>query len=305
MFRITFPIFYAFVYSLSLLPLGLWYLFSDFLFFILYYVIGYRKKVAYSNLKRCFPEKSEQEIQSIMRETYHHTADVFVEFFKEISMSEEELCKRMVVKNPEAFREIEQKGKGVILLATHYGNFEWMTTRTVTSTKFHCYGVYAPLGSPYFEELAHRGRLRWGGGLIPAKNAISVVAEKLEGQNIIGFICDQTPSRSRILYFTDFFGQVTAVHDRFANLAVQKQTDIYFVDVRSVKRGYYTMELVLLPTQEFQPYTQENVQALTDRYTKMLESVIREQPQYWLWTHKRWKHEPKEGDILSKSLNTD
>lgn len=304
MFRFTFPIFYAFVYTLSLMPFWFWYFLSDCLYVVLYYMLGYRKKVAYANLKRCFPEKSEAEILTIMKQSYQHTADVFVEFFKEISMSEEALKQRMFVKNPEAFREIEEKGKGVILLATHYGNFEWMTTRVVTSTNFFCYGVYAPLGSPYFEELAHRGRKRWGGGLIPAKNAIEVVDKKLDEKNIVGFICDQTPSRSRIIYFTQFFNQVTAVHDRFADLAIRKGTDIYFVDVQKVKRGHYTMELLRLPMEQYQPYLPENVHAFTDYHVKILENIIRAQPQYWLWTHKRWKHSPQENDILSPQLSS-
>lgn len=302
MFRVTFSVFYFIVYTMASLPTALWYFFSEVLFILLYYIIGYRKEVAYSNLKRCFPEKSETEIRNLLKASFRHLCDVFAEFFREIGMSEKELKQRMTVVNPEVFREIEAKGKGVLFLASHYGNFEWMTTRTVTATSMNCYGIYAPLKNPYMEALAVKTRRRWGGDLIPARNAIKNALSKLEERSIIGFICDQTPSRREVLYFTEFMGQVTAVHDRFAQLALEKGADVFYVKVCKEKRGYYSMEIIPLPVSEYLPYSPENTRRFVDLYIQKLEENIREQPEYWLWTHRRWKHDPREGDILSGRL---
>lgn len=302
-FRLTFPLFYACIYALSSLPWGFWYGVSNLLYGVLFHLLKYRRAVAYQNLKRCFPDKSETEIAALMQETYRHLCDTLVEFFKEISMSEAELKRRMVIKNPEIFTQIEAKGKSVIFLATHYGNFEWMTTRTTTATRFNCLGVYAPLSSRYFEELAQQTRRRWGGELVPAKNALQNLKKRLHEEVIIGFITDQTPSRARKLYFTRFFGQTTAVHDKFAHFALQNEIDLYFVDVRKPKRGYYTMEVLPLFTENYLPYSEANAYRLTDDYIQRLERIISEQPAYWLWTHRRWKHEPQEQDMLSARLS--
>ncbi|MBX7241470.1 MAG: hypothetical protein K1X92_06955 [Bacteroidia bacterium] len=302
MFNLTFSIFYHIIYLIACLPTRVWYFISDFVFLILFYGIKYRKKVAYDNLKRCFPEKEEAELQRILKATFRHLSDVFVEFFREIGISEKELKERMTVMNPEVFRQIEAKGKGVLFLASHYGNFEWMTTRTVTATDMFCYGIYAPLKNRYLETLALKTRKRWGGDLLPARNAIKNSLAKLDERTIIGFVCDQTPSRREVLYFTDFMGQVTAVHDRFAHLALMKGADVYFVKVNKIKRGYYTMELIPLPVRDYLPYSPESACRFTDLYIRLLEDNIRECPEYWLWTHRRWKHNPEEKDILSESL---
>ncbi|MFN0201483.1 MAG: lysophospholipid acyltransferase family protein, partial [Bacteroidia bacterium] len=153
-FRLTFPIFYGLFWSFSRLPFFVMYFLSDVLYFFLFTLIGYRKKVAYSNLKKAFPQKSEAEIQQTLKAFYRHLCDVIVEFFKMISMDESELRKRMRIVNPEVFDEINAKTEGVLALATHYGNFEWMSCATDMHTKNKGYAIYSPLKNPYFEALA-------------------------------------------------------------------------------------------------------------------------------------------------------
>lgn len=298
-FRFTFGIFYSVFWLISLIPFPLMYLISDFFYFLLYRVIGYRKKVAYSNLKKAFPQKSEAEIQAILSKFYHHLCDMFVEFFKSLSMSKADFNERMTLLNPETLTEVDKTGKGHLFLGTHYGNFEYMLCQVDILSKMKCYGVYSPLKNAFFEALIVKSRQKWGGGLIPMRNAIKNASEKLDEGAIIGFMCDQSPSRRKQLYFSTFLGQITAVHDRFAHLALQKAVDVYFMDVRKVKRGFYTFEIIKLPTEKFLPYSEHNAQLFTDFHVNYLSNIIQEKPEFWLWTHRRWKHSPEEGDIIS------
>ncbi|MFN0204132.1 MAG: lysophospholipid acyltransferase family protein, partial [Bacteroidia bacterium] len=190
----------------------------------------------------------------------------------------------------------------VLALATHYGNFEWMSCATDMHTKNKGYAIYSPLKNPYFEALAVKTRERWGGELLPARAAIRNSLSKLDEPCIIGFICDQTPSRREGLYFSKFLGLTTAVHDRFAHLALQKAAQVYFIEVRKEKRGYYNLTLVPMPMEQFLPYSQENAHRFTDYHIELLEKLILAQPEFWLWTHKRWKHQPQEGDLFSEKL---
>lgn len=301
--KLLFHLIYGILYLLSLLPFALWYFISDILFVLLYYVIGYRKKMAYENLKRSFPEKTEMELKAIHKAFFHHLCDLVAEFFKEMTMSKDTFSQRMKVLNPEVFAEIAQKDKGVLMLATHFGNFEWMTTMTDMASSVTCYGIYAPLKNAVAERLAVTTRERWGGKLLPVRDAIRNSLAKLDEKCIIGFVCDQTPSRREQLYFTLFLNQTTAVHDRFAHLVLQKEADTYFVHVNKVKRGHYTVKYEAIEIRNFLPYSVENAQRLTDFYTEKVEKMICEQPEIWLWTHRRWKHSPKETDILSAKLS--
>ncbi len=300
--KLIFYIIYSLLYLLSLLPFAVWYFISDGLFLVLYYVVGYRKKMAYENLRRSFPAKTEAEIRVIHKAFFHHLCDLVAEFFKEMTMSKDTFSQRMKILNPEIFEEIAQKDKGVLMLATHFGNFEWMTTMTDMASPVTCYGIYAPLKSVVAERLMVKTRERWGGKLLPVKDAIRNSLAKLDEKCVIGFVCDQTPSRREQLYFTQFLHQTTAVHDRMAHLVLQKEADTFFVKVKKVKRGYYTLEYINIPIQDFLPYSVENAQKLTDFYTEQVEKMICEQPEIWLWTHRRWKHSPKGTDILSAKL---
>jgi KDO2-lipid IV(A) lauroyltransferase len=271
---------------------------SDLLFIVLYHLVGYRKKLAYANIQKCFPHLSNKEIIEIQKESYRHLCDLMVEFFKSISIDKETQLKRMHLLHPETLQKINEQNQGALFLASHYGNFEWMTTTVDILTRAKCYGVFAPIKNRYFNRMAIQTREKWGGELIPTKGSIVAASQMLSAHAILGFVNDQTPSRSKRVFFTHFFGNLTAFHDSCNHLILKKELPVYFMDVRKVKRGHYTLTIVPIETTDLLPYSEENAATLTCRYVQLLEGVVRAAPAYWLWTHRRWKFEPNENDII-------
>ncbi len=266
---------------------------SNILYFIVFYLWGYRKKLAYENLKRAFPEKSEAEIQDILKRNYQYLTDVLVEYLKSISMSKQEIAKRFVVKTPEIFEELVKIPKGAVALGTHYGNFEWLLILVSSHVSKPSYGVYSGLTNPIFEKIVVKTRERWGGELMPMKAAILNSMQKLQEEPcVIGFICDQSPYSSRESYFTTLFGIPTAAHYRFADLVLKAEAPTYYLQVERPKRGYYSLSLIPMTFEDYLPYSEEKGKRFTDWYNRLLENNIRIDPAYWLWTHRRWKHEP-------------
>lgn len=300
LFSLTYPLFYGFFYAISLLPYAVWYAFSDILYLILYYVVGYRKKLSYENIQKCFPHLSHQAIINIQKESYRHLCDVMVEFFKSISISKKTQLSRMQLLNPEMLEEVNAQTTGALFLASHYGNFEWMTTTVDILTKAKCYGVFAPIKNRYFNKMAVYTREKWGGELIPTKGSIVTASQKLSEGAILGFVNDQTPSRSKRVFFTDFFGNLTAFHDSCNHLILKKELPVYFMDVRKVKRGHYTLTILPIKTADLLPYSEANAAKLTIRYVQLLEEVVKTAPAYWLWTHRRWKFTPNENDVVMR-----
>jgi KDO2-lipid IV(A) lauroyltransferase len=295
---------FGILYLISLLPFWILYRISDFLYLWVAFVFRYRRHIIDQNLEAAFPGLPKVEISRIRNRFYRHFCDIFIEVLTLFSISPQQLQKRIRLSNPEAFREVSESGRGSLLLASHFGNFEWMTAAMSISIPFPGYGIYSPLKSGFAEFLIVRLRTRWGMGLIPMKEAIKGSLRILEKVSMIGYINDQSPARGRQLYFTSFLGRPTATHEGISLLSLRKELPVFFADIRKVGRGRYTLALVRLPFEDFVPLSDQNMHAFTDYQAKVLESVIRERPEYWLWSHRRWKHSPREGDTLSPALTS-
>lgn len=285
------------LYLFSRLPFWVMYRISEVLFVIAFYVVGYRKKVVLDNLQKAFPEKPLQEIKTIRRRFYLHLCDLLVESLKGVTLSARQLEKRMRFDSPEVIDAIAKGGRSAIIIASHYGNFEW----TNACIDYHSgpvptFTIYHELKSPYFERLMRGVRTRWGTQLIPKQTAFRAALRELKGHCMIGFVSDQSPSRRKQLYFSQFLGRPTAMHEGAAMIAVGRNIPAYFADVRKIKRGYYSCTLVPIPTSTYA--ATKDVHGFTDHHAAMLEAVIREEPAYWLWSHRRWKHAPREGDVV-------
>jgi KDO2-lipid IV(A) lauroyltransferase len=275
------------MWLISLLPLRVLYVFSKFLYFLIFYVIGYRKKVVYENLSKSFPNKSKEEIDEIARKFYKYFSRLIVEIVKLTSISPSELENRIKYKNPEIFEELFKQGKNVAIITAHYGNWEWLTG-VCEATPHRIMSVYKPLSNKFLNKHFIKLRSRFGAELVPMASIIRAII-KLRNENITSatlFISDQSPMRHLIQYWTEFLNQDTPVFLGPAKIAMQTKQAVVFCKVLPLKLGYYEVELVKL----FDDASNYSEKEITEAHVRELEKQIIEKPEYWLWTHRRWKH---------------
>lgn len=278
---------YPIILGISKLPWRLFYAFSTCTYIMVYYIIRYRRKTVIENLQLVFPEKSKKEIQDISKSFYKHMCDMFLEMTKSLSISREELIKRYKVVNLDEFHEFERKNKSIITLMGHYGSFEWSNAVDLVSLN-PCVGIYKQIENKYFDRLAHRIRGRFDSRLIPShKVARQIIKDKQEGAVCgYGMISDQSPKISNAKYWTDFMGVKVPIFLGGEFLAQRLDVIVLYLHVEKVKRGHYEVKFIPISenSKEEEPYF------IIKKYLQLLEDQIREKPQYYLWTHKRWKH---------------
>jgi len=290
-----------FIYLISILPFPILYLLADFVFILMYYVTGYRKKVVYENLRKSFPEKSEKEIKKLQKEFYRHLADLLLEILKTLTISRSSMLKhcRMDEKSIELMEQFYREKKDCILVLGHLGNWEWASNTFSIVCKQSLYGIYHPLTNNHFNSLLFGMRTRFGTTLIEMKNTfrdmISLknrnASDKATGQpnNIrvtaTAFIADQTPPPEGA-YWTTFMTQDTPVFQGTEKIARKLNYPVIFMSISKVKRGYYLISSEMLC--ENPAATSEG--EISEMHTRKLEKEIRKNPQFWLWSHKRWKH---------------
>lgn len=293
--KITYYIAYALWYLLSLLPLWLLYFVSDLLFFPTYYLARYRRKIVRRNLTGSFPEKDLKEIVRIERRFYHFFCDYIVETIKLFSMSEEQMKRRMVFKGVDHIvnaMEKEDKNFCFVYLG-HYCNWEWIASLPYwCPDDVKCGQIYHPLYNKAFDRLFLRLRNQFGGECIAMKETLRRIIEMKRAKQkcIIGFISDQAPKWNSIHHWCDFLHRETPVFIGTERIGKQVDALIYYADVKRTRRGYYLCE--------FKPLTHRPKEVpdyeLTDRFTHLLEEMIKERPDFWLWSHKRWKRTKEE-----------
>lgn len=280
---------YPLLWIISVLPYRLFYGFSDVVFFLVYRVVGYRKKVVRSNLELVFPEKSDAERAKIQTAFYRHMCDMFLEMVKTMNLSKSEVKKRYAVQNIEVLREIE-KEKSVLIVCSHYANWEWnVSINNYVDAKG--YAVYQKVSNPYFDRWIRKVRARWNTTLITSQDTVkTVVRNKRDGvRGIFGMVSDQSPQYHRAQYWTEFMGIKVPVINGAETMARKMNLAVVFLKVSKVKRGYYSAELI--PITNAGKDTEKN--EITDQFLRLTEKQIREKPEHYLWTHKRWKHRGK------------
>jgi KDO2-lipid IV(A) lauroyltransferase len=256
-------------------------------------VVQYRKKVVFENLKNSFPEKSQIERNQIARKFYKYFCQLMVETVKLVSISEKEFKKRVWFKNPEILDDLYKKGLSGVVITAHYGNWEWFAAITDKDRNpFHCMSIYKPLSNKQVEEVVNRCRTRFGADVVPMKQTIKVMVgyKKKNLQTLSLFIADQSPMRSHIQYWTQFLNQPTPIYLGPEKIAKSLgMAVIMMIFKETEKRGYYEIEI----SKFADDLTSFHEHELTEWHVKKLESVIRERPEYWLWSHRRWKHKPE------------
>lgn len=281
---------YPLLWLVSILPFRILYFVSDGLYVLLYYVFGYRKKVVTNNLKLVFPEKSQKEIISIQKKFYKHLCDMFLEMAKTMTISKSELKKRFRILNPDEFKRLENLNKSVILMYGHYASWEWSVVLQ-NYINFKGFGVYKKLANRYFDNLVRDIRSKYSTQLISTKETISVINQnEIDGhKSITAFISDQSPRLTKDVYWSKFMGIETPCFTGAERLAKKLDLTIAYLKVTKINRGYYEAEIITLAENPNQYKDYE----LTDIFLREVEKQICEAPEYYFWTHKRWKHQRK------------
>jgi KDO2-lipid IV(A) lauroyltransferase len=284
---IGFYIFYGINWVITLLPMRILYVLSDVLYLILYYVLAYRRKVVAENLRNSFPDKSAEELKTIGKKFYRHLADVMIEILKLTHMSKAQSLRRMTIINIELLERLYAEGRDVAAVIGHYNNWEWLKS-LIFHTKFQTVSIYKPLQNKQFDNFLLELRTREGMVLSPMSLIVREIlkARKANRRSIYSFITDQTPPKGDIKYWTKFLNQDTPVYLGVEKIASKYDMAVVFFNVRKIRRGYYeyTAELLFEHTSGLPEYV------ITERHVRRLEEIIREKPEYWIWSHRRWKH---------------
>ncbi|WOD43450.1 lysophospholipid acyltransferase family protein [Hwangdonia lutea] len=282
---------YPFLWLISILPFRLLYILSDGVYILLYHVIGYRKKVVSNNLRLVFPDKPETELKRIRKAFYKHLCDMFLEMAKTMSISETALRKRFKLKNPEEFKRLESLNKSILLMYGHYASWEW-SLELQNHVSYKGFGVYKKLANKHFDKLVRNIRSKFNTTLISTKETIGVINDnEAKGiKSIIAFLSDQSPRLSKEVYWGEFMGIEVPCFTGAERLAKKLDLTIAYLKVTKVKRGFYEAEIMTLAEQpkDYKDYE------LTDMFLREVEKQIYEAPEYYFWTHKRWKHRDKE-----------
>ncbi len=291
---LTYLLVRAIALFMSILPFRLAYVLSDFFFLVLYHLVGYRKKVIQDNLRNSFPEKSKQELKTIELKFYHYLCDLMIEGLKGMSITRKQVLKRHRVTNPELMQAYYDRNISIIGIAGHYGNWEWGTFSGGTQIPHPLIAIYKPLSNKYLDRYMRKHRARFNCEMVSIRQTYSIFeANKNETKSYI-LVADQSPGNIKNSYWLKFLNQDTACIHGPEKYAGMYHYPVLYVDIQRVKRGYYTMSLELLA---------EDVNSLepgqlTAMFMKKLEENIIRRPEYWLWSHRRWKH--SKGEVVGR-----
>lgn len=300
--KIIYGLIYGITVSISLLPFWVLYRISDF-FCLLIRVIGYRKNIIEKNIKNSFPEKSDSEVKKIRNDFYSFFCDYIFETIKLATISQKELLKRMNYKGLENISKAIDEDRMVALYLGHYCNWEWITSLgLLTPEKSHPSQIYHILESKVMDKLMLKLRSRMGNESVPRSESLRrIISIKKEGEvPIVGFISDQAPIINSMPYWIDFLNQSTPFIDGTERLIKKLNMLPIYLDISRIKRGYYEIDITVLTNGNLGNLKDGEI---TELYAKALEKTIKRQPQFWLWSHNRWKRRPEEFIKKTKSVD--
>jgi KDO2-lipid IV(A) lauroyltransferase len=257
---------------------------SDGAYYIFTKIIPYRKKLVIKHLITCFPELNETQINTLYKAFMRHFCDLLVEGLKNLTISEKSLQKRMRILNPEVMDNLFEQQKNVVLVSGHYNNWEWFISLQARLFKHQAFGIGMPMSNSFFNQKINQRRERFGMKVVHAKNynhALQLANRPFAVLNL----SDQSPGDSAKSYWTTFLGQQTAVLFGTEVIANQFNCAVVFFKTRKVRRGHYAIELEELTKSARECHWGE----VTEKHVQALEQVIKEHPEYWLWSHNRWK----------------
>ena len=284
---LAFILIYPILWCISILPFPVFYKFSDLVCFLVYRVFGYRKKTVRKNLALTLTHLTAAERLVVEKKFYTHMCDLFLEMIKTMNISEKEINRRFVITNIELIKEYEAKGKSVIILCGHYASWEWLVS-IAKKINFRSIGIYKKIGNRHFDKLIRDIRSTHEAELIETKKTVELMEynEKHGIKAFYGFASDQSPQLTKAKYWDDFMGLEVPVYTGAEMLAKKLDMNMVFVRVSKVKRGFYEATIVPLVDhpRDYPDYE------ITSMFLREVEKQIYEKPEYYFWTHKRWKH---------------
>ncbi|RKR13173.1 KDO2-lipid IV(A) lauroyltransferase [Maribacter vaceletii] len=284
---------YPLLWIISRLPYKLFYFFSDVVYIIVYRIFGYRKKVVRDNLTLVFPKKCDIELRRIEKDFYKHMCDMFLEMVKTMNLSKEEVKKRYHVTNMQVLKDI-LNDKSILVVCAHYANWEWnVSMNNYIDDKG--YAVYQKISNKHFDSWITKTRARWNTTLITQRETVKTVMANAKNnvKAVYGMVSDQSPMVGRAQYWTEFMDIKVPIFNGAETMARKLDLAVVFLKVSKVKRGYYTAEFIPITTNA----TNTEKNEITDQFLRLTEQQIKEKPEHYLWTHRRWKHRnrvPKE-----------
>jgi Kdo2-lipid IVA lauroyltransferase/acyltransferase len=278
---------FGLMWLLALLPLRILYIFSDVLYYKLYYLFRYRRKVVRSNLMNSFPDKDAAWIKATEKKYYRHLADLVIEFIKIRHITREQITKRMRIINPDILQTLYSQQKSIFVAIGHCGNWEWLGQKMANVEGHRPFAIFKPLTNPYFDKYMRNLRVRFHApNLIEFKKTYRIILQNIHTVNAIIIAADQTPTRNEINYWTNFLNQDTPFFLGIEKMSKSLDYAVLFFDMTRIRRGYYEIEIkpVTISPRDTKPFE------ITEKYVSLLEEAIHNNPSNWLWSHRRWKH---------------
>ncbi|MBI3509037.1 MAG: lysophospholipid acyltransferase family protein [Bacteroidetes bacterium] len=292
-----FLLYYLVLVPVSCMPFFFLHGIARVMYFFLYPVFGYRKKVVKENLCNAFPDRSEKERKEIARKFYLFLGDLLLEGFKSFTISEKTLHRRLHLSNPELAEKYFAKNKSVIIAIGHYNSWEMFLAGIDSFMKHKVYIIYQPLSNKFFDRKLRETRSEHGTIMLPAKEVKKFFAEKQKEPTATIFAIDQSPSSNKNCYWMKFLNQETGILFGTEKFSKETGQPVLYARINKVRRGYYSLDLTLVTDDPKSTAYGE----ITEKVTRLLEKDIIAQPEYWLWSHKRWKHKREISETKKKS----
>lgn len=285
--RLFYILIYPLWWGISILPMSVLYFFSDLIYFLLYYIIGYRRKVVKENLALALPDRNETERKQIERKFYKHLCDFFVETIKSLTISEKEINQRFRFENLEVLQDFYEQDKNVLLMCGHYASWEWSGILT-KHMSYKGLAVYKQLRNPYFDRLIKKIRGKFGAEIITNKQIVGKLfrMHRNKEKSLTLILSDQAPKLSDYKHIDTFMGIRVPVFVGTEELSKRLGYIPVYLKTKKIKRGYYSAEFIPLT---IQPENVPNYK-ITRMFLDEIEKQIYNAPAYYLWSHKRWKH---------------
>ncbi|EAY26499.1 lysophospholipid acyltransferase family protein [Microscilla marina] len=277
----------------ALWPFWVLYLWADFIGWLAFSVIGYRKAVVIDNLKKSFPEKSDKEIKEIARRFYRNLGDIIVESLKVVGLSERQLQKRVSYKDYHILEERLKSGTSVIVMTPHSGNWEWLLlacSYLLVKSGFGVDAVYSPLSNQFFDRLMIKIRSKFGADPTPMNMVLRNVIKNKGKARVVAMVADQRPLPNESNYWTEFLHQETAFFIGSERIARKVKFPVVYTSIRRLKRGYYEVSFQALADPPYDKPASAEDMPIIERFAHLVEQDIKACPDQWLWSHKRWKH---------------
>ena len=290
MHKLIFYLAYPIIWLFSKLPFRVLYVISDVIYLLFFYIIGYRKKVVLNNLKLVYPTKSDKELKQIQKRFFRHFVDTLIEGIKAITISEASIKKRYTYKNIEAINKLYNEGKSIILVGAHYGNWEWVVGMPL-HTKIDCYTSYTKIQNKNFENLIKDSRSKFGMKCLKSTEIIKGIVKnvKQQKQGLYLLVSDQSPQIQKNQYWTEFLNVKVPIFSGAEMISKKFDFAVVNMNTTKVKRGYYETDFKLISDSPKELAKNE----ITDTYLRLTEEHIYKEPNYYLWSHKRFKHKDK------------